>query len=545
MSAGRLLALAGTLLFIQAAHPLGAQTLSLSSGTASASGAVSLNLSFSSSGPAIATLQWTLNFPAASVPTLTAAAGPALTAAGKSLSCTRGAGSYTCIAYGLNAIAIGNGVVAVISATASQSAPVTVTNYIAANPAGDFQAITATGGTITVPSPTAVLSSLSCNPTSLTGPGSSTCTVALSGAATAATAVSLSSNNTAVVVPQSVTVASGSTSAQFSAVSSSSLAATVTLTATLNSTSKTATLTLNATTLSLHVNAGGPAYTDPSGNRWSADANFAGGATSSVTNSIANTTAPSLYQSCRWGAFTYTWNVPDGSYDVTLKFAEISHSSAGARQFNVSINGTQVLTNFDIYAKAGGEYIALDKTFPANVTGGQIAIQFSYGTADAPMVNAIDIEPAVAAPSSVRLNSGGPAYTDPSGNLWSADAGYAGGSTFTTGSAISGTATAALYQTCRWGAFTYTVKVPNGGYGVTLKFAEVSRFGVGLRQFNVTINGAAVLSNFDIFAQAGGAFIALDKTFQTTVNSGQIVIQFSYGEADAPMVNGIDIEPTP
>jgi hypothetical protein len=43
--------------------------------------------------------------------------------------------------------------------------------------------------------------------------------------------------------------------------------------------------------------------------------------------------------------------------------------------------------------------------------------------------------------------------------------------------------------------------------------------GIGQRLFNVAINGAPALTNFDIFAQAGG-FNALDKTFAVTVSNG-------------------------
>jgi len=59
--------------------------------------------------------------------------------------------------------------------------------------------------------------------------------------------------------------------------------------------------------------------------------------------------------------------------------------------FNVLINGSPVLTNFDIVAAAGGPNIAVDRTIPVSVTGGQITIQFSQGAADYPMVNALQI----------------------------------------------------------------------------------------------------------------------------------------------------------
>jgi hypothetical protein len=66
-------------------------------------------------------------------------------------------------------------------------------------------------------------------------------------------------------------------------------------------------------------------------------------------------------------------------------------NAAGKRVFNVAINGTPVLQNFDVFAAAGGAYIAIDKQFPVSVTGGGISIQFTNGTANSPLVNAIEI----------------------------------------------------------------------------------------------------------------------------------------------------------
>jgi len=101
------------------------------------------------------------------------------------------------------------------------------------------------------------------------------------------------------------------------------------------------------------VNAGGPSYTDIQTQVWSADKNFSGGSTATTTHSIANTTDPILYQTERYGNFTYQFTVPNGTYNVVLKFAECYWTSVGRRIFNVSINGTPVLTNFDIIAAVG------------------------------------------------------------------------------------------------------------------------------------------------------------------------------------------------
>jgi hypothetical protein len=148
----------------------------------------------------------------------------------------------------------------------------------------------------------------------------------------------------------------------------------------------------------VRVNAGGGAYTDSSGNVWSADTGFSSGSLTYSNNvSIAGTSDPTLYQSQRWnrGPFSYTFTgLAAGSYQVTLKFAEIAGFKPGARQFNVAIQGTQVLTNFDVSAQVGLN-TALDKTFTASVdSSGQLTIAFTRGAANNPIVNAIQVVPA-------------------------------------------------------------------------------------------------------------------------------------------------------
>jgi len=118
------------------------------------------------------------------------------------------------------------------------------------------------------------------------------------------------------------------------------------------------------------IRAGGPAYVDSMGQTWAGDWGSTGGPTCQVPAPISNTSDPGLYQYCRWGNFSYNFAVANGSYSVTLKFAELALWGAGQRQFNVAINGTQVLSNFDIFAQSGGIYTAVDRSFPVNVSGG-------------------------------------------------------------------------------------------------------------------------------------------------------------------------------
>jgi hypothetical protein len=143
-------------------------------------------------------------------------------------------------------------------------------------------------------------------------------------------------------------------------------------------------------------------FTDHNGNVWAADTSYTGGQVTMTSPPIpiGNTMDIQLYNAERYGAdgagpapFTYTFTVANGSYAVNLKFAETYVKAAGQRQFNVSINGQQQLTNFDILQSAGGANTAVDKQFAVDVTAGQLTLQFNPGAVQSPKVDAIEILP--------------------------------------------------------------------------------------------------------------------------------------------------------
>jgi hypothetical protein len=309
----------------------------------------------------------------------------------------------------------------------------------------------------------------------------------------------------------------------------------------------------------IRVNAGGQAYTDSSGNVWSADTGFAGGFTYSTSAPVAFTSTPALYQTERYnpGTLEYRFSVPNGSYSVTLKFAEIYFNAPGQRIFNISVNGTQVETSFDPFAAAGASNKAVDRTYAVNVTNGAIDIQFASITDNA-KVSAIQILAAgspstatapVTTPSSfnpIRVNAGGSAYTDSLGQSWSADTGSTGGSTYSSDAGVSGTSDPALYQTERYangGALEYRFNVPNGNYVVNLKFAEMWFTSTGQRLFNIALNGQTCELNFDIVRAAGGPNRAVDLRYPITVTNGVIDIQMQ-SLVDNAKVSAIEITQT-
>jgi len=129
-----------------------------------------------------------------------------------------------------------------------------------------------------------------------------------------------------------------------------------------------------------------------------ADTSFASGAASSTTHAINTSdwlTSPvppqSVLQTNRHGPMTYRMGgfTPGRSRSVTLYFVEHFWSAAGKRLFNVIINGNQVLTDFDVFADAGGQYIAVQHTFTTTANAsGEVVVQFVSGV-DNPIVNGI------------------------------------------------------------------------------------------------------------------------------------------------------------
>jgi len=115
----------------------------------------------------------------------------------------------------------------------------------------------------------------------------------------------------------------------------------------------------HAQTSAIRVKCGGPAYSDSKGQAWSADMDFSGGLVSAVTGPVSGTTDPALFQDGRMPSDTaplvYTFPVANGSYHANLYFAELYSGDAfvGGRVFNVKVEGTTVLQNFDIFAAVG------------------------------------------------------------------------------------------------------------------------------------------------------------------------------------------------
>ena len=150
----------------------------------------------------------------------------------------------------------------------------------------------------------------------------------------------------------------------------------------------------------LRINAGGGSFIDSFGNIWSPDRDYVGGSSNTNAQTIWNTNDGGLYTTERLaesenGSFAYEVPVVDGSYTVRLHFAELFHNFVSLRAFDVDIEGSQVLSNFDVLAEAGGRATLITRSFPATVTDGVLNITFTSQNYLA-MVNALEIYPAEA-----------------------------------------------------------------------------------------------------------------------------------------------------
>src|SRR6202049_2640286 len=302
---------------------------------------------------------------------------------------------------------------------------ITATFQIAANAAvgGYSVTVTSAGGkshgvTFTVASTVPVLNSL----TPASGGAGNSVPVTLTGANFVAGA-SLSSSNTSLSFSNVNVVSSTQITATFTVAANATPGNAPVMVTTGNGTSNAVGFTIQAQFSAIRVDAGSSKpYTDPLGQLWSADSGFSGGSLVSINHGGKGTPATAVYKTVHASHYnlshhtahaspsscTYQTTVPNGYYTVNLKFQENFYAQSGKRLFNVVINGSTVLTNFDMFAAAGAQYQAIDVPIPVTVTTGQISVQF-VPVVGAPGIFGIEIvagTPAAPTVTSITPNTG-------------------------------------------------------------------------------------------------------------------------------------------
>lgn len=189
---------------------------------------------------------------------------------------------------------------------------------------------------------------------------------------------------------------------------------------------------------------------------------------------------------------------------------------------------------------SGWDFVSARNLIVLNVKDG-------WGNTMSPRALAIYLERTYTWP--YKINCGGPAaigYLADGEFGWGAEHGFLDGqsSAYPSNLQINGTDEDEIYRAEKYGMATYRVRVPSGRYKVKLMFAENYYTQAGKRVFDVFVEATKMVSQLDIYAQAGLNTALVKEVTNVAVNDGVLDIHFvSY--VDYPLINGIVIEPEP
>ncbi|HVK20559.1 MAG TPA: carboxypeptidase regulatory-like domain-containing protein [Actinokineospora sp.] len=150
------------------------------------------------------------------------------------------------------------------------------------------------------------------------------------------------------------------------------------------------------------IDSGGSGFVDGAGDTWVTDTAWTPGGFGYLSNgpvtttkkAIAGTTDDALFQSQKESPGGYRYdNLPAGTYQVRLDFAEFKTDlTAGRRVFDVSVNGTMVLPNYDIVARVGTLAADSHEFWVTVPEGGSISVDLAAKKGKlAPVINSLRI----------------------------------------------------------------------------------------------------------------------------------------------------------
>jgi endoglucanase len=129
-------------------------------------------------------------------------------------------------------------------------------------------------------------------------------------------------------------------------------------------------------------------FKDKLGNIWAADQELGEGKTWGADDGmtidrpevgITGTEIPRIYETERYSMGSYKFTVPNGKYTVRLHFAETFDgiTGPGERVFSVSVQGQEMLEDFDLFKTVGSLKPLVKEYKGVSVENGQLVIGFT------------------------------------------------------------------------------------------------------------------------------------------------------------------------
>ena len=155
----------------------------------------------------------------------------------------------------------------------------------------------------------------------------------------------------------------------------------------------------SATPIVKRFNSGSTTFTDSLAQVWTSDtmyvtggSGYVVGSTAKSNTAVANTVDDTLFQKYRTAMTAYKFTVPNGTYNVRLRFAEFS-AATGARAMKITMEGSIVENALDVRALVGLAY-ALDRTYTVTVSDGLLEVGFAKATGATldPVISAIEVK---------------------------------------------------------------------------------------------------------------------------------------------------------
>jgi len=304
---------------------------------------------------------------------------------------------------------------------------------------------------------------------------------------------------------------------------------------------------------------------DHAGKLWSADAEFTGGtAVKSTAQHIERTQDSGFYRTSRQGQFRYDIPLKSGVYELRLHFAETVYGpdttgseGEGSRLMTVKANGQTLLSDFDVIGDAGASGMADVKVFTGvrPAADGLLHLEFIGEDGKPAMLSAIEILPGVVGQMRpLRILARQSPYYSNDSHWWSPDSYFEGGQLAYYAQEVTGTDDPELYETERWGNFSYAIPVTPGRYSLVLYFAarhsnpgepappDESTYVSHV--FNVFCNGKTLLENFDLGKEAAGKGDVVIRRFTAIEPNAQGKINLSFlPVAGHATVSGIEVLP--